>query len=490
MGCVAVGSAIGIPLVLLAPLALAGDLNIPGVGNVSGNIERLNTNMQKQLGVHNPHLAGMAADLESKLNGYGTNTGQVFGGAAALLLGAGAIAALASACGGSSDGSSTPVLPTPEDPTTEEPTPALPPVEASITLDGAMVGKDATGSITVTGEGWTLKEVKGLPEGLKVDLATGAITGIPLVAGAATVTAVVENNGETKEIPLNIDIADKPVVEAPEKFSITPNGLADSYTVDEAAAPITFTGAPEGAEYSATGLPEGMSIDPATGEITGTPTTEGAYDVKVRATVTNEASSAWAESSFTMNVKAPVEESTLDIVNATPDGVLATSKKVTLEITGVPEGEGFSVTGLPEGLTVDEATKTLNGQVHLNNAGSYDITVTTDGGATVTKTFDFPWAQNVDGFANYLGSNTLAQADYPTDRPFELTYTTLTGETVTETYTYNGSAWVDQDGDSAELKTQPYTLTVYNSAGESRSFEGMSGQRVLFGFELGRFVRN
>ncbi|QNE90357.1 putative Ig domain-containing protein [Corynebacterium incognita] len=419
MGCVAVGSAIGIPLVLLAPLALAGDLNIPGVGNVSGNIERLNTNMQKQLGIHNPQLAGMAADLESKLNGYGTNTGQVFGGAAALLLGAGAIAALASACGGSSDGSSTPVLPTPEEttsevptteeptseeptseapteePTTEEPTPALPPVEASITLDGAMVGKDATGSITVTGEGWTLKEVKGLPEGLKVDLATGTITGIPLVAGAATATAVVENNGETKEIPLNIDIADK-----------------------------------------------------------------------------------------------PVEENTLDIVNATPDGLLATSKKVTLEITGVPEGEGFTVTGLPDGLTVDEATKTLKGQVHLNDAGSYDITVTTDSGATVTKTFAFAWAQNVDGFANYLGSDSLAQADYPTDRPFELTYTTPTGETVTETYTYNGSAWVDQDGDSAELKTQPYTLTVYNSAGESRSFEGISGQRVLFGFELGRFVRS
>lgn len=169
--------------------------------------------------------------------------------------------------------------------------------------------------------------------------------------------------------------------------------------------------------------------------------------------------------------------------------ISSTNDQVT--ITGIPEGDSVdSVTGLPAGLTLDAATGVISGKVSYNDARNYDVTVTTANGETATLPLEVIWAQNADSFGQYIGANVLQEAQYPTDRTFVMDYTTPEGQAVSKTFSFNGTEWVDEDGKNGDLKTQPYSITVSNSAGETRTFKGFSGSRVTYKFALSRFVNS
>jgi predicted outer membrane repeat protein len=114
----------------------------------------------------------------------------------------------------------------------------------------------------------------GLPAGLALNAATGAIAGTPAAEGAFNVNLTATNGaGAGPSSVLVITIAPLAVP----LFASAPNA---SGMVDE-----TFTfqvDATHGPGFTATGLPPGLSIDSA-GAITGTPTTSGSYDVVILA---------------------------------------------------------------------------------------------------------------------------------------------------------------------------------------------------------------
>ena len=107
--CLATGLGAGIPLLFLIPVGLASQLNIPGlkefVAPIDGQIQALNTQLQKQAGIFQGPLAGQAAAFDAQLKRFGINAGSI----ALIAAGALAIGLIADACtpgAGSSDGSS------------------------------------------------------------------------------------------------------------------------------------------------------------------------------------------------------------------------------------------------------------------------------------------------------------------------------------------------------------------------------------------------
>ena len=107
--CLATGLGVGIPLLFLIPVGLASQLNIPGlkefVAPIDGQIQALNTQLQKQAGIFQGPLAGQAAAFDAQLKRFGINANTI----ALVAAGALAIGLIADACtpgAGSSDDSS------------------------------------------------------------------------------------------------------------------------------------------------------------------------------------------------------------------------------------------------------------------------------------------------------------------------------------------------------------------------------------------------
>ena len=107
--CIAVSVGFGLPLIALVPIGLALSASIPGltpvVEQVSNQIQRANSELQRQLGVFNPEAARMSAQLDATLRQFGLSTAQAGSALAALVIGITAAASIASACtpgGGSS----------------------------------------------------------------------------------------------------------------------------------------------------------------------------------------------------------------------------------------------------------------------------------------------------------------------------------------------------------------------------------------------------
>ncbi|SDL84979.1 Rib/alpha/Esp surface antigen repeat-containing protein [Corynebacterium mycetoides] len=74
--CVAVGSSVGIPVLLLVPVALATTVNIPGltplVDDISTRIGELNTELQKSVGIYNPQISQAVRDFNARIGEHNT----------------------------------------------------------------------------------------------------------------------------------------------------------------------------------------------------------------------------------------------------------------------------------------------------------------------------------------------------------------------------------------------------------------------------------
>jgi hypothetical protein len=113
----------------------------------------------------------------------------------------------------------------------------------------------------------------GLPEGLKVDSATGRISGKPLKIGSFRVELSARNAaGKGTEI-LSL------TVPAP----VITNAAGDSAKLNEVfTCQIAATNEPT--SFAASGLPPGLTVSTATGLISGAPTALGTFSVTLHAT--------------------------------------------------------------------------------------------------------------------------------------------------------------------------------------------------------------
>ena len=231
----------------------------------------------------------------------------------------------------------------------------------------------------VTGSGGTAPLTysvsPGLPTGLNMAPATGAITGTPTVTSSATTYTVTVTDANSATATATFSLTVNSAVTATQAIAST------TLTVNVAATPftpVTGSGAQRPRLQRLTALPAGLSMAAGTGAITGTPNvTSSATTYTVTVT---DANSGTATATFSLAVAAPTP--VLAVAASGSPASVVSGNDITYSIaltvsTGTATSASLS-DPLPAGLTFVSAGETGPG-------GAWTCTTPAVGGAgTVT----------------------------------------------------------------------------------------------------------
>ena len=318
-----------------------------------------------------------------------------------------------------------------------------------------------------------------LPPGVTYDSATKTISGTPskvgeyLIPYKATFPEMAESpvdGGHIKinvrPLPVSIDVTEK---EQTIRLGETIKSMVVSHSEHSDL----------GARYLSVDLPErdinsylestaGLNYNAATHTITGTPTKPGTYIIRLKATLDSKllgkgTSNDSAEA--TIILKVVDDPVSLDIKN---DRQMIALGKTIRQITfGIPADATLMVdkTKLPEGVTYDEASKTISGTPTV--AGAFDIPVTvTNAGKTKSITKDI----TIDVVDLTLPTPTIT-VEENNDGTHTIKITQPNGQPV-ETIIKNG-----KDGETPKVRVdrdetkKETTLTFYSDKNANNQFD-------------------
>uniref|UniRef100_UPI0038FBEE12 putative Ig domain-containing protein n=1 Tax=Pectobacterium sp. B2J-2 TaxID=3385372 RepID=UPI0038FBEE12 len=253
--------------------------------------------------------------------------------------------------------------------------------------------------------------VSGLPDGLSFDAATRTISGTPSASGEFTVTISASDGTAEATHSVKVTVAQAPDVEPDTSAPVYNDsaglnlgqlqaGTEYRYTLPE----NLFTDADnDSLSWRVSGLPDGLSFDAATRTISGTPSASGEF------TVTISASDGTAEATHSVKVtvaQAPdVEPDTSAPVYNDSAGLnlgqlqAGTEYRYTLPENLFTDADNDSlswrVSGLPDGLSFDAATRTISGTPSAS--GEFTVTISaSDGTAEATHSVNVTVAQAPD----------------------------------------------------------------------------------------------
>jgi hypothetical protein len=228
-------------------------------------------------------------------------------------------------------------------------------------ITSATTAKAALGSafsyIITASNSPTSYDASGLPSGLSVNTATGAITGTPTVSGTSSVSIGATNAGGTGEAILTLTVSPPAPVITSAASATGIVGSAFSYTITANNSPTSF---------NATGLPAGLTVTTATGVISGTPTATGTSSVTISAI--NAVGTGNAVLALTINASQSKPAITSA---ATATAALGSAFSYTITASNSPTS--YSATGLPSGLSVNTTTGAIIGAATA--AGSFNVAI-------------------------------------------------------------------------------------------------------------------
>ena len=299
-------------------------------------------------------------------------------------------------------------------------------VSATGTVGQAFSYTLPTGSFTDPSGQTLAYAATGLPAGLTINTATGAISGTPTAAGSNTVTLRATNaGGMSASTTVGITISTSatsgtgtaPVFSGTLASATGVVGQAFSYTLPAGA----FTGgASQTLTYTTVNLPAGLTINTATGTISGTPTTAGSSTVTLRAT--NAAGqSASASVGITISASAtsgtgtvgtsPVFTGTL--VSAT--GVVGRAFSYTLPTGSFTDPNSqtltYAATGLPAGLSINTTTGTISGTPTTAGSSTVTLRATNTGGLSASAVMSITISASATGSGRIAASESLPPID-------------------------------------------------------------------------------
>jgi len=201
-----------------------------------------------------------------------------------------------------------------------------------------------------------------IPAGLNAESYTIRLTAANSEPPDAVLTVTVHVNPAAPAATLTVDPMSDDIVNEGEPYTKT--------------IPVTYLNGTGTLGYSSTStLPLGLSLNTNTGKISGTPEagTAGSYPITVRVTDGTLADSG----DFTLTVEANTPPATLTL--ATPTDITVTegepfTKTLSVTYTGNDPLE-YSATGLPSGVSINQATGVFGGAAAAGTAGSYPVDV-------------------------------------------------------------------------------------------------------------------
>ncbi|BFU45883.1 beta strand repeat-containing protein [Krasilnikovia sp. MM14-A1004] len=203
----------------------------------------------------------------------------------------------------------------------------------------------------------------GLPAGLSINAASGAITGTPTTAGAyATKVTATDAGKRVGSASFTWTTGVAPTVTNPgPRTAVMGTAVSQAMSASGGKAPYV---------WSATGLPAGVSINASTGAITGVPAAAGVYTTRVTAT---DAAKIPGSTSFTWDVAAAA----LAVTNpGTQQSTVGQATSLTLAAKGGTTPYTWTAAGLPAGLTVNAATGVVSGTPGAVAAATVTVTAT------------------------------------------------------------------------------------------------------------------
>jgi hypothetical protein len=273
---------------------------------------------------------------------------------------------------------------------------SLPDGVAGSAYSNALTPVGATGTVT-----WSIAS-GALPPGINLDANSGALTGIPTMAGSYNFTAQATDSAPTPNVgtrAFTLRVA----------IGITPTSLPDGVVGNAYSNALTAVGATGTVTWSiASGaLPPGINLDANSGALTGTPTTAGIYNFTAQAT---DGAGNVGTRAFTLRVIGFGPTGSLSTARWEHTATLLNSGKVL--ITG---GNGASST-LASAELYDSSTGSFGAAGSMNTPrSSHTATLLQDGrvllagGGTATAEIYDPTAGT---FTTTAGTMTVARSGH------------------------------------------------------------------------------
>ena len=241
-----------------------------------------------------------------------------------------------------------------------------------------------TGALT-----WNIVAGSGtLPAGLKLDSATGAISGTPTAAGTSPFTIRVrDKSGQSDTQALSIRI--NPTAPPPNPPSITTTTLPAGTEGQFYSQPVQATGGTGALTWSISAgtLPANLDLNHTNGVISGTPTAAGTSSFTVRVQDAGGLADTQALS-ITINPATPPPGPPTITTTTLPEGTIGQDYNQTLHATGGVGSLIWSISAgaLPSGLELNQTTGVISGTPILpEGTSSFTVRVQDAGGQSDTQ---------------------------------------------------------------------------------------------------------
>ncbi|GAB1646151.1 putative Ig domain-containing protein [Krasilnikovia sp. MM14-A1259] len=251
------------------------------------------------------------------------------------------------------------------------------PVVVNPGMRPAVVGTAVSQAMSATGgKAPYVWSATGLPTGLRINAATGAIVGSPTAAGTWTTKVTASDALKIAgSASVTWDVATSALTVASPGARQSAVGQPTSLTLAAAGGTAPYT-------WSATGLPAGLTLNAATGVVSGTPTADAGATVTVTATDkvkrTHTVTFGWVAGT------APV------VVNpGLRPAVVGAAVSQAMSATGGKAPYVWSATGLPAGLSIDAETGVIAGVPTA--AGTHPAEITATDAGKIAGRASFTW---------------------------------------------------------------------------------------------------
>ncbi|HAT09626.1 MAG TPA: hypothetical protein DCS97_03320 [Planctomycetes bacterium] len=208
----------------------------------------------------------------------------------------------------------------------------------------------------------TAWEGVGLPSWLNMNKASGQLSGTPPDTGLFSFTVLATNEvGTGPEAAVSVQVQEPLPIITSATTATAEVGVEFSYQIVASNSPTSYK-----INSSSGSLPSWLSLDTSLGRLVGTPTTQGSLDLVLYAT-----NKVGTGSSPLVITVAPLRTPTVYLPNPLRGtvGVLFSQT-----ISGSPQVKYYSVSGLPDGVTLSTTTGTLSGKPAKE--GTYEVVAT------------------------------------------------------------------------------------------------------------------